>query len=50
MLEAASSFTSALFEIFANFVLAIAFKKVIASGLIYKSWRVSSSRLLIADV
>ena len=30
-LEAASSFTSALFEIFANFVLAIAFKKVIAT-------------------
>ena len=30
-LEAASSFTSALFEIFANFILAIAFKKVIAT-------------------
>ena len=30
-MEAASSFTSALFEIFANFVLAIAFKKVIAT-------------------
>ena len=30
-LEAACSFTSALFEIFANFVLAIAFKKVIAT-------------------
>ena len=30
-LEAASSFTSALFEVFANFVLAIACKKVIAT-------------------
>ena len=30
-LEAASSFTSAIFEIFANFVLAIAFKKVMAT-------------------
>ena len=30
-MEAASSFTSALFEIFANFILAIAFKKVIAT-------------------